>query len=128
LPITPSQKRLNWLADYIDLKKDALYDSIFAYQLIDAYLRGLIFWKTKNHKSADKFGFKPTVRKFVNCYPRKQNLGDRLEAWAVKRDIIAHRLLVSTRVTNTRKLDRLIRKIGDDGQNLFLELKNVKYK
>ena len=127
LSVVPSQRRLNWCVQYIDKKEDALYGLVFAYQLIEAYLRGLIFWKTKNHKSTDKFGFKNVIKQFINSYPKRQKLGKRLNAWAERRDAVIHHLLTSTRITNAQKLDRLIKEVGDKGLRLFLELKNIKH-
>ena len=128
LPTVPNQKRLNWLANYIDSKNDPLYDLIFSYQLIDAYLRGLVFYKTKDYRLTDKFGLKSVIKEFIKCYPKKKNLGDRIKSWADQRDTVVHHLISSTKVTNPRKIDLLIKRICKNGKRLFLKLKSVNHK
>lgn len=124
IPFVPHQDEFDWLANYIDKKKNDLYSLIFGYQLVDGYLR-LLIKKKSDAKTADVRGMEKLIKKFRELYPEHTDLTIRLFNWKEKRDSINHSLLFSSKFSNAEQLDDFISNTEKEGCNLFFKLKSV---
>lgn len=122
LPVIPSQERLDWLAAYVDKKNDPMYSIVFGYQLLEGFLRGVVF-KYGDQRIADDQRMKSLLKEFEKITNNQKPLQD-LRDWIKDRHILIHKLVGYNIVNNEDELKAFINRVGESAVLLFQEINN----
>ena len=125
LPFVPAQEEFDWLAKYVDDKKDELYSVDFCPQMKDSSFRILIFKRTRDERTADRREMTRLIDSFKEIYPEHGELVEKLYNWKEKRDSINHSLLFDERFNNPEKLEKFIGKVSNLGVSLYDYLSDI---